>query len=79
MDFKLTEQREILNDYNLSINCGTELTQVSGKFDPRPVYKKKYLSACFSSTCIKIGTKRKYFKGMAKPWTTEGCRPEALF
>ena len=56
MSFKLTKQGDTLNDYNLSVNCRPELTQISGKFNPSPVNKRKYLNACFGSTSIKIGT-----------------------
>lgn len=36
MGFKLTKHGEILSDYNHSVNCGEDLTQASGKFNPGP-------------------------------------------
>lgn len=40
MGFKLIQHEKTLNAYNLSVNCGEYLTQVSGKFNPGPLYKE---------------------------------------
>lgn len=37
MGFKLTQHGKTLYDYNVSVNCGEDLYQVCGKFNPGPV------------------------------------------